>query len=363
MSIVNRFVQGVAGIWLLIGIGNLIGGSGWTGHLSGAAMLVALAMVGFAWNRLAYWLGTTKEEREWSTVDSKAFKLHKAGKLAEAEPLYVRARDIADASGRPLLIANSMNNIAGLYLDQERWADAEPLLRRALELREAHLGPDNGVTLASVERLSGFLAQMLRWSEAEQLQQRALHSYQRTGNRRAEVETYIAIGVACRKQGKYGEAESSYAQAQRLIDSGKLKDEDVAGQLLADWAFLKVEQGKLDEAEPMYLKALKLMSPLGESTAVVLDNLANLYTKTGRPKEAAEISVKQLVLMRMELRSKLGQADHVALIPLLDQHARRLDAAGRRADAASARAQAVAIRQSHPEDARKVDQIMASTTL
>src|SRR4029077_3748554 len=347
MNVIKQFAQWVAGIWFLVGAANLVFGSGWTGHLGGAAALAALAVGAFAWSRLSYTLGTTKEERALSAIDLQAFKLHKAGKLAEAEPLYRQTREIAEAGGQPVLIATTLNNLAGLYIDQERWDEAEPLLRHALDLRGTNLGPDHELTRASVERLSGFLALRQRWPEAEQLQRRALTSYLRTRSQLPTVETYDAIGVACRHQGKYAEAESSYAEGQRLIQTGKLKDSPVAGQLLGDWAYLKVEQGQFDEAEAKYLNALKIRG----SDTTVLDNLADLYTKLGRHQEAAEISRKQLLLMRMEIRSTLGRADHPALIPILEHHARRLEAAVRAADATSARNEAATIRQLHPDEA------------
>ena len=353
MGVINRIVSWVFGIWFLIGAANLIFGDGWTGHLGGAAALVALAIVAFAWSRLTFWLCTPKEERAWSAIDSQAFKLHQAGKLAEAEPLYIQAREVAEASGRPVLVATARNNLAGLYMDQERWDEAEPLLRQALELRETNLGPDNEMTLASVERLSGLFALRERWHEAEELQQRALASYLRAGNQRAAAATYNAIAVACRHQGKYDESDSNYAEGQRVIDKAKLSDSPVAAQLLADWGYLRAEQGNFAEAETMYLKALKLGGP----DATKLDNLADLYTKSGRQQEAADTSTKALLLVRAKMQSKFGRSDHGALIPLLDQHARRLEAAGRASDAAAALAESDAIRKLHPDEARKVDEI------
>ena len=40
-------------------------------------------------------------------------------------------------------VATFLNNLAGLYQAQGRYADAEPLYKRALAMREAALGPDH----------------------------------------------------------------------------------------------------------------------------------------------------------------------------------------------------------------------------
>ena len=39
-------------------------------------------------------------------------------------------------------VAQSFNNLAGLYNDQGRYADAEPLYKRSLAIREKALGPE-----------------------------------------------------------------------------------------------------------------------------------------------------------------------------------------------------------------------------
>jgi tetratricopeptide (TPR) repeat protein len=362
VGIVNKFVGWLFGIWFLVAGANLLFGTGWTGHLGGAAGLIALGVVAVGWTRLAGRLATPKVERAWSKVDSQAFNLHKAGNLAAAEPLYIQAREMAEASGRPLLIAMGLNNIAGLYLDQQRWADAEPLLRQALELREANLGPDDPMTVASVERLSGFLALRERWAEAEQLQRQALASYKRADAHEMVVQTLDAIGVACRHQGNDYAAESSYAEAQKLIDAHKLQTSAVAAQVLGDWAYLKVEQGRLAEAEPMYKNALEILEKSGESTTTVRDNLADLYTKAGRPEDAANVSSINLVAVEKQFQSKFGRSDHGALSLLLEQHATRLEAAGRTAEAQAARDRAASLRQLHPDEAHKADELAADSS-
>lgn len=361
MGIVNKFVGWLFGIWFLVAVLNLLFGSGWTGHLGGGAALLALGLVAYGWTRLANRLATPKVVRAWSKVDSEAFKLHQAGNLTAAEPLYIQAREMAEASGRPLLIATALNNIAGLYLDQDRWADAEPLFRRALELRETNLGRDDPMTLASVERLSGLLARRERWPEVEELQRRALASYQRAGGAEAIADTLRAIGVACRHQGNYAAAESSYAEAQRQIDAHKLQTSSVAANVLGDWAYLKVEQGRFTEAEPMYKSALEILEKTGESTTTVRDNLAELYVKSGRPDEAANLSASNLAAVEKLFQSKFGRSDHGALSPLLEQHAARLEAAGRTAEAQATRTRAASLRQLHPEEARTMDDMFANS--
>ena len=71
-------------------------------------------------------------------------ELYKAqGKYAESEPLYKRALAIWEKAlgpGHPGL-ATSLNNLADLYRLQGKYTKAEPLHKRALAIREKALGP------------------------------------------------------------------------------------------------------------------------------------------------------------------------------------------------------------------------------
>ena len=60
------------------------------------------------------------------------------GRYAEAEPLHKRALAIREKvfGGEHRNVATSLNNLALLYWDQSRYAEAEPLYKRALAILE-----------------------------------------------------------------------------------------------------------------------------------------------------------------------------------------------------------------------------------
>ena len=64
------------------------------------------------------------------------------GRYAEAEPLYRRSLEVREKQlGRDHPdVATSLNNLANLYWSMGRYAEAEPLYRRSLEIREKRLG-------------------------------------------------------------------------------------------------------------------------------------------------------------------------------------------------------------------------------
>jgi tetratricopeptide (TPR) repeat protein len=101
--------------------------------------------------------------------------LHDAGQYAEAEPLYKRALEIREkALGKDHpLTATNLNNLAGLYDSQGKYAEAEPLYKRALTIFEAALGPEQPNVAIVLDNYAVLLRKMKREEEAAKLEARA----------------------------------------------------------------------------------------------------------------------------------------------------------------------------------------------
>ena len=102
--------------------------------------------------------------------------VQRQGRYAEAEPLYRRSLEIKEKQLGPDHpdVAGSLNNLAILYADQGRYAEAEPLYRRSLKIREAKLGPDHPDVAASLNNLAILYQSQGRYAEAEPLYRRSL---------------------------------------------------------------------------------------------------------------------------------------------------------------------------------------------
>ncbi len=68
----------------------------------------------------------------------------------------------------------SLNNLASLYNSQGRYADAEPLLKRALTIQERALGPAHPDVAQSLNNLAELYRAQGRYADAEPLYQRTL---------------------------------------------------------------------------------------------------------------------------------------------------------------------------------------------
>ena len=78
------------------------------------------------------------------------------GRYAEAEPLLRRALAIDEKALGPEHpdTAATLNSLAELYNKQGRYAEAEPLYRRALAINEKALSPQDSHTAISLNNLA-----------------------------------------------------------------------------------------------------------------------------------------------------------------------------------------------------------------
>jgi tetratricopeptide (TPR) repeat protein len=90
------------------------------------------------------------------------------GRYADAEPLYKRALAIGEKALGPdhPAVAIRLNNLALLYRVQGRYADAEPLYKRALAIDEKALGPDHPAVAIRLNNLAGLYCAQGHYAEA-----------------------------------------------------------------------------------------------------------------------------------------------------------------------------------------------------
>jgi tetratricopeptide (TPR) repeat protein len=86
-------------------------------------------------------------------LDNLAVLYQKQGRYGEAEPLLARALAIRERQLEPEHpnMAQSLNNLAALYQAQGRYGEAEPLLARALAISQQKLGPGHPQTQQMIQ--------------------------------------------------------------------------------------------------------------------------------------------------------------------------------------------------------------------
>ena len=326
------------------------------------AALVVMIAPALGWNWFRLWrLESKPGVKTWKELDERAFAMHKTGDLAGAQPVYEQALPAAEATRQDLVIATAANNLAGLCVDQERWAEAESLFARAYELRKKAAGRANHLTLKTADRLTNCQAELEHWPQVEAVQREVLAVVRKDSDAtEATVETLSAIGVACRHQSKYDKARRAYEEADKLLQRKGEQRSDAAATLYNDWAYLLNATGSPAAALPLYDKAIAIRdreTPTFD-LARTLDNRADAQTALHDLSGAAATSQRWFELMDGIL-SAGGAKQQPALVLLIEQHARRLEAAGRTDEADRLRARAAAVREENPDEVAKLEKQIA----
>ena len=184
------------------------------------------------------------------------------GKYAQAESLYQRALDIAEKVLGPEHpdTAGSLNNLGGVYLQQGKYAQAESLYQRALDIAEKVLGPEHPDTATSLNNLAALYHRQENYAQAEPLYRRALDIAEKVlGPEHLDTaDSLNSLAALYRQQGEYAQAESLYQRALDINEKvlGPEHPDTVAS--LVNLGSLYGRQGKYAEAEPLYRRILAI---------------------------------------------------------------------------------------------------------
>ena len=116
-----------------------------------------------------------EDPRLAATLNTLAVLYHAQRKYAKAEPLYQRVLQLLEQTVGPEhpTLATTLNNLAVVYEAQDKYDEAEPLYQRALTLIEHTLGPEHPNLAAALDNYADLLRKMQREAEAEAAEARA----------------------------------------------------------------------------------------------------------------------------------------------------------------------------------------------
>ncbi len=202
--------------------------------------------------------------------------LDNRARYTEAEPIYQRAIAIGEkvfGTEHPT-VATYLNNLALLYHTQSKYTEAEPLFLRAIAIGEKSWGAEHDIVADFLNNLVLLYRAQGKKAEAESLYQRAIA----IGEKSWEAE-HPDIGTW------YGNLAALYENQGRYKANVAIR--------LNNLACSYTKQAKYAEAEPLYLRSLKIREKaLGVNhpkVATVLENYALLLRATNRESEAVEL--------------------------------------------------------------------------
>ncbi len=257
-------------------------------------------------------------------------------RYAEAEPLMRRALVINEASfgSNHPGVATDLNNLAQLLQDTNRLAEAEPLMQRALEFDEASYGPGHPKVAIRLNNLATLLYDTNRLGEAEPLMRRALAIDEASfGPDHPKVSIRLNnLALLLKTTDRLAEAEPLMRRALAIDEKCFGLDHPHVATDLNNLAELLRVTNRLAEAEPLMRRALtideKSYRPDHPKVANRLNNLAGLLLATNRLAEAEPMYRRALTI-----DEKSFGPDHPKVAIRLNNLAELLRATNRRAEA------------------------------
>ncbi|GIL66872.1 hypothetical protein Vafri_20338 [Volvox africanus] len=204
---------------------------------------------------------------------------------AGAEPHYRKAYEMLMAAGgtreAALEAAAAAHGLGLALLTQSKAAEAEGVLKEALEARRKHLGPEHKDTGSTLSALATALGDRGRYSEAEALFRADLEAAEKTlGPRHPNTATAMSALAGClQAQGRLPEAEPLFMTSRNICTTQLGPDHPNTLTVTANLAACLAAQGRHAEAQPLYeaeLEATKRVQ--GENHPDVATSLNHLAT-------------------------------------------------------------------------------------
>jgi tetratricopeptide (TPR) repeat protein len=247
--------------------------------------------------------------------------LRDRGQYTQAEPLLQRALSMREQVLGPEHpeVADALDDLQYLHVLQGKFQQAEPLMQRALSIREQVLGPEHIQTATALNNLAAISIQQGKFQQAEPLMQRALSIREQAlgGNHPEVAESLNNLAWLYARQGRYAEAEPLYQRAIAL-------DEHILGPAhpetlihIGNLAFLYTYWGRYSEAEQLNQRVLaareRVLGPAHPNTALALFFLAQLYCFQGQYEQAEPLLQRALQICEQVLGPEHNRTLYVLL--------------------------------------------------
>ena len=228
--------------------------------------------------------------------------LQRTNRLGEAEPMMRRALEIDEIAfgWQHPIVAIRLNNLAGLLHATGRLGEAEPMMRRALEIDEAAIGKEHPTTAIHLNNLATLLQETNRIEEAEPLMRQALKiDIAAFGERHPTVAIRLSnLAQLLKNTNRIDEAELLMRHALDIDMAAFGEQHPTVALDLNNLANLLQHMHRFEEAEPLMRLALEIdevaFGKQHPTVAIHLNNLAMLLKDTGYSLEAESLMRRAL---------------------------------------------------------------------
>jgi CHAT domain-containing protein len=205
-------------------------------------------------------------------------------------------------------VAHDLSNLAALLRKTERLAEAEPLMRRALAIEEAAVGPDHPRVAVHLNNLAQVLVASGRAAEAEPLMRRSLAIDEtRFGPNHPNVARNLNnLAQLLKDIDRMEESEPMLQRALTILESNYGPNHPSVAELLSNLALLYKDRGRMDDAEKAMRRTLAIfeagLGPEHPHVAIGLGNLALLRAERGDWADALNLTRRSAAIRTADIR-------------------------------------------------------------
>ena len=222
----------------------------------------------------------------------------------------VRDTEVSRGPDHPDL-AGALSALGAVYVQQGLYADAAPLLVRALAIYEKSFAPEHPSVATALNNLARIRKELAQYREAETLYLRALAAYEKAygPEHTAVVSALLNLAALYEQMGQYDRAEAIYRQAISIAEKTDGPASLKLAVLLSRLGSLLDRKGQYATVEALYLRALDIrLKTLEPGHPVVADswnNLAMFYYAQGQYRRA-----ETLYRQALDIRERALGPDH-----------------------------------------------------
>ena len=219
-------------------------------------------------------------------------------------------------------------------------AAAQGIMSRLLEFMLPHLHPTPQDRVVVYRSLADYCEVRARYADAAQFLTKAVEAGEEIGAKSLALALALKqLGNLLRMQGKYREAEVVLLRALPAIkDAAGTEENENYASAVAHLALVQHDLGKIQEAEPNYLRSLaireKVLGPENPSVGIMLNSVAAFYDGTGRAVKAEPYYRRAIEVLERSLGpdhlSLARPLNNVALLYVTQQRFDEAEALGLR---------------------------------
>ncbi len=229
--------------------------------------------------------------------------------VVEAMRKASKRLESGDLADQPLTRSRLLSLIGEILVAAGKPAEAEPLMRLALEIDRKSFGGDHNELVHDLYSLAGALDSLGKHEESERASREAVEMARRVlpDDHKRKLIALHQLGLILSSRGRYAEAESAFQEAAEIAErrwaaNTAEKDEDAVADTQSGLAMARWKQGKSEQAEAGYRKVIETYRRINAGdhpdTANSLNNLSVLYRDIGRLREAEELSIQAVEMWK-----------------------------------------------------------------